>query len=178
MCALLTPLIRPMEKCRTRRKPFFIHEHHMCDEGGRGDVWESSHHTPQSNPLGLYLPPQPIRLTLTLTNLSGLYDLYFTPPPKLDYPQISIVFPIMFFSYLDCLQKLKKSWLDGSLKQIGARTFLFRDLRALLSKHVTFSGEKKKEAIAKATWWRAFHILWIIHKYLSLFFRTSSATDS
>lgn len=93
-------------------KPFFIPGHQMCDEGRTlslltptnpppyTTLWLIPNHTPH---------PQPIRITLT-------------PQPTLDYPAISIDFPIMRLFIFGLLTE----WEEELIKQIAIiswRTF-------------------------------------------------------
>ena len=107
---------------------------------------------PPTSALGLYLPPP-------------TYSAYtYSPTPTSDYPQISIDFLIMcFFSYFDCFRNLKKNLFDGSLSCFSARLFRLRDFHR--SSMQTILEQNPPEVTVKTTW-RAFHILWIVHKYL------------
>ena len=74
--------------------------------------WGSrSHHI--KPPLSLpptHPPPYPILLAYTYRPQP--IRLILTPSHTLGYPKVSIEFPIMCFSYLDCLWKLKKDCLQ------------------------------------------------------------------
>ena len=82
------------------------------------------------------------------------------PPATLDYQQISIDFPTMYFSNLDCLGKLRKNKLNRSLSFCGARVLRFHVKFFDLKKPGRLFWEKKQRRQPRKTHRKLFRFSW------------------
>ena len=127
---------------------FFMPGRHMCDVGGGWGGGRNVTLPPPYPPT--HPPPYPTLVAYTYTS------------PPLDYPQISMCVS----SCLNCLRRLKKNWLDGSLSFCGAGRFRFDDLSVFAFSFIptqirsAFSEGKPLEATTTNTR-RYFHLLYV-----------------